>query len=142
VDENDGSRIRFTSDEVRGFVFLGTKLSQEMSSPAPSSDLGARESHVDWDELSGLDQVATIYEVGTNTVVLETNDSREVRITAWFDRRSGQYVADFERRCTATSGGQQVRVWAQTSAYARCVSDDLVGCLEAAIVAVDRLHVY
>jgi hypothetical protein len=74
--------------------------------------------------------------------VLETNDSREVRVTAWFDRRSGQYVADFERRCTATSGGQQVRVWAQTSADARCVSDDLVGCLEAAIVAVDRLHVY
>jgi hypothetical protein len=59
-----------------------------------------------------------------------------------YEDDSGQYVADFKRRCTATSGGQQVRVWAQTSAYARCVSDDLVGCLEAAIVAVDRLHVY
>jgi len=115
-----------------------------MSSPAPSSDLGARESYVDWDELSGLDQVVTIYQVGVNTVVLETSDSREVRITALFDRRSGQYVADFERRCTVTSGGQQVRVWAQTTAYAPSpsVSDDLVGCLEAAIVAVDRLHVY
>ena len=65
-----------------------------MSSPAPSSDLGARESYVDWDELSGLDQVVTIYQVGVNTVVLETSDSREVRITALFDRRSGQYVAD------------------------------------------------
>ena len=113
-----------------------------MSSPAPSSDLGARESYVDWDELASLDQVATIYHVGANTVVLETNDSREIRITAWFDRRSGQYVADFERRCTATSGGQQVRVWAQSTAYERRVSDDLVGCLEAAILAVDRLHVY
>jgi hypothetical protein len=113
-----------------------------MSSPAPSSDLGARESYVDWDELASLDQVATIYQVGANTVVLETNDSREIRITAWFDLRSGQYVADFERRCTATSGGQQVRVWAQTTAYERCVSEDLVGCLEAAILAVDRLHVY
>ena len=112
-----------------------------MSSPAPSSDLG-RESYVDWDELSGLDQVATIYQVGANTVVLETTDSREVRITAMFDRRSGRYVADFERRCAMTSGGQKVRVWAQTSAYADCVSDDLVGCLEAAILAVDRLHVY
>jgi hypothetical protein len=112
-----------------------------MSSPAPSSDLG-KESFVDWDELSGLDQVVTIYQVGANTVVLETHDSREVRITALFDRRSGQYVADFERRCTMGSGGQKVRIWAQTSAYARCISDDLVGCLEAAIVAVDRLHVY
>ena len=112
-----------------------------MSSHIPSTDL-SRDSYVDWDELSGLDQVVRIYQVGTNVVVLETNDSREVRITAWFDRRSGQYVADFERRCNMDSGGQKVRVWAQTPVYARCVADDLVGCLEAAIVAVDRLHVY
>jgi hypothetical protein len=41
-----------------------------------------------------------------------------------------------------TSGGQQVRVWAQTPAYARCVADDLIGCLEAAVLEVDRLPVY
>jgi hypothetical protein len=113
-----------------------------MSSLFPSSDPLTSESYVDWDELSGLDKVVTIYQVGTNTVVLETNEGREVRITAWFDRRTGQYVADFERRTKMTSDGQQVRVWAHTPAYARCVSDDLVGCLEAAIIAVDRLHVY
>ena len=113
-----------------------------MSSPLSSSDHVTRESYVDWDELSGLDKIVAIYQVGTNTVVVETNEGREVRITAWFDRRAGQYVADFERRSAVTIGGQQVRVWAQTPAYARCVSDDLVGCLEEAIVAVDRLHVY
>jgi hypothetical protein len=108
----------------------------------PSSDPLTRESYVDWDELAGLDKVVTIYQVGTNTVVLETNDGREIRINAWFDRRTGQYVADFERRTAMSSGGQKVRVWAHTPAYARCVSDDLVGCLEEAIIAVDRMNVY
>ena len=113
-----------------------------MNSPPPSSDLVARESYVDWDELSGLDKIVTIYQVGTNTVVVETNEGREVRITAWFDRRTGEYVADFERRSAVTIGGQQVRVWAHTPAYALCASDDLLDCLETAIVGVDRLHVY
>jgi hypothetical protein len=143
VDENDWSGFGgLRPIEVRGFAFAGTKRSPKMSSPAPSRELGAPESYVDWDELSSLDQIAKIYQVGANTVVLDTNDSREIRITAWFDGRSGQFVADFERRCTATSRGQQVRVWAQTSAYPRCVSEDLADCLEAAILAVDRLHVY
>ena len=112
-----------------------------MSSSVPRNDLAARESYVDWDDLAGLDKIATIYQVGTNTIVVETSEGREVKITAWFDRRTGEYVADFEKRC-AMSGGQQLRVWAHTPAYARCVADDLVGCLEAAILAVDRLSVY
>jgi hypothetical protein len=112
-----------------------------MSSPAPPSDF-ARESSIDWDDLSGLDKIVTIYEVGSNTVVVETSEGREVRITAWFDRRTGEYVADFERRSKLTSGGQQLRVWSHTPAYARCASEDLVSCLECAILAVDRVAVY
>jgi hypothetical protein len=108
----------------------------------PWSDVVTRESYVDWDELSGLDKIDVIYQVGANTVVVETSEGREVKITAWFDRRTGEYVADFEKRCTMGSGGQQLRVWAHTPAYARCASDDLVGCLEAAILSVDRLSVY
>jgi hypothetical protein len=115
---------------------------QTMSSPVPPSDLLARESYVDWDELSGLDKVAGIFQVGTNTIIVETTEGREVKITAWFNRQTGQYVADFEKRCNVSSGGQQLRVWAHTPAYARCVADDLVGCLETAILAVDRLSVY
>jgi len=113
-----------------------------MSSPDPRSAVGTHESFVDWDELSGLDRIVSIQQAGTNVILLETRDNREVRVTAWFDRRTGKYVADFERRCTVSSGGQQLRVWAQTPAYARCASDDLIGCLEAAVVAVDRLPVY
>jgi hypothetical protein len=112
-----------------------------MSSLTPRSDL-ARESFVDWDDLSGLDKIAAIYQVGTNTVVLETTEGREVRVTAWFDCGRGEYVADFERRCTLTSGGQQHRVWSHTPAYARCAASDLASCLEAAIVAVDRVPVF
>jgi hypothetical protein len=113
-----------------------------MSSPAPRTDLVTRESYVDWDDLAGLDKIVAIYQIGANTVVVETSEGREVRITAWFDRQTGKYVADFERRSTLTTGGQQLRVWAHTPAYARCVADDLVGCLEEAILAVDRVPVY
>src|SRR5213079_829236 len=100
-----------------------------MTSAFPPSDV-VRESSVDWDELSGLDRVVAIYQIGTNIVVVETCENREVRISAWFDRRTGRYIADFERRSAVSSGGQQVRVWAHTPAYPRCVGDDLVGCLE------------
>jgi len=113
-----------------------------MSSLDPRSAVGSHESFVDWDELSGLDRIVSIQQAGTNVILLETRDNREVRVTAWFDRRTGKYVADFERRCTVSGGGQQLRVWAQTPAYARCISDDLTGCLEAAVLEVDRLPVY
>jgi hypothetical protein len=112
-----------------------------MSSVAPPSGLLTRETYVDWDDLSGLDKIVAIYQVGDSTVVVETNEGREVRITAWLDRRTRQYVADFERRTTLPGDGQ-LKVWAHTPAYARCVADDLLGCLETAILAVDRVPVY
>jgi IS4 transposase len=111
-----------------------------MSSPAPPSGLLTRESYVDWDDLSGLDKIVAIYQVGDSTVVVETSEGREVRITAWLDRGTRRYVADFERRTALP--GSQLKVWAHTPAYARCVADDLLGCLEAAILAVDRVPVY
>lgn len=112
-----------------------------MSSLDPRSP-GRTESFVDWDELSGLDRVVAIFQAGPNTVLVETRDGREVRITVWFDRSTGRYVAEFERRSAITSGGQKLRVWAQTPAYPKCVADDLTGCLEAAILEVDRLPLY
>ena len=113
-----------------------------MSEMVPPNEILARESFVDWDELSGLDKVVTIYQVGANTVVVDTCDGREVKITAWFDRRKGEYVADFERRSNVSSGGKQLQVWAHTNAYPRSASDDLISCLESAILAVDRIIVY
>lgn len=109
-----------------------------MSSLDPRSDVGTHQSFVDWDELSGLDRVVAIRQAGPNMLFIETKDNREVRITAWFDRHTGCYVAEFDKLTTITNGGQQLRVWALTPAYAKCVSDDLVSCLEAAILEVDR----
>jgi hypothetical protein len=113
-----------------------------MSSPTPRSDLSSREWYVDWDDLAGLDKIVAIYEVGETSVVVETSEGREIRITAWLDRRADQYVADFERRSVVTNAGQQLRVWAQSPAYARCVADNIQGCLRAAVLAVDRVTVY
>jgi len=109
-----------------------------MSSPDPRSGRDTHQSFVDWDELSGLDRVVAIQQAGMNILRVETRDNREIRITAWFDRHVGRYVAEFEKRTTIASGGQQLRVWAQTPAYAKCVADDLVSCLEAAVLEVDR----
>jgi hypothetical protein len=113
-----------------------------MSAPLSQSDLSSRELHVDWAELAGLDRIVAIYEVGEKSVVVETNDGREIRITAWLDRRADLYVADFERRSTVKSGTQHFHVWAQSPAYARCVADTLQDCLRAAVLAVDRVTVY
>jgi hypothetical protein len=113
-----------------------------MSSPIPRSDLSSRELYVDWADLAGLDRIVAIYEVGEKSLVVETNEGREIRITAWLDRRADQYVADFERRSVVTSGTQRFHVWAQSPAYARCVADNLQGCLRAAVLAVDRVTVY
>jgi len=40
------------------------------------------------------------------------------------------------------TGGRELQVWAHTSAYGECTGDGLQSCLEAAVLAVDRLQVY
>src|SRR5436190_22958421 len=113
-----------------------------MGSPVPRNDLTTSESSVDWDDLAGLDRIVALYQIGPNTVIAEVSDAREVRITAWFDRGKGRYIADFERRSKINAGGQTLKVWAQTPAYPQCTADDLTSCLEAAVIEVDRLSVY
>jgi hypothetical protein len=81
------------------------------------------------------------YEVSENSVVVETDEGREVRITAWRDLGTGNFVAEFERRALVTTGGHEYRAWVHTPAYQRCTADELEGCLEAAILEVDRIPV-
>jgi hypothetical protein len=112
-----------------------------MSSPPPASETLAP-SALDWEELSGLERIATAYAIGDYGVVLETTDGREIRITAWYDRAADKYVAEYERRSAVKSGGHDLRVWAQTPAYRRCTADDAASCLEAAVLEVDRVRIY
>jgi hypothetical protein len=112
-----------------------------MSSSAFPSGLGSRA----WgglDHAPAFDRIAAVYDVGENSIVVATTDGREIRITAWRDRSNGRYLAQYERLSVLTSGGQKVRVWAQTPAYERCASQDLRACLEAAVLEVDRVQVY
>jgi hypothetical protein len=94
----------------------------------------------DWDEFFGLDKIVAGYQVGANSVVVLTDDGRQVRITAWRDLRTGEYTADFERRGRLTVDGHDYFVWLQTPAYRPCVADELETCLEAAIIEVDRVQ--
>jgi hypothetical protein len=105
-------------------------------------EAAAASSAIDWDELSGLERVATAYSVGDHSVVLETTDGREIRITALYDRARDTYVAEYERRSAIKSGGHDFRVWAQTPAYKPCTAEDAASCLEAAVLEVDRTNVY
>ena len=103
--------------------------------PGPSSAL-------DWEELAALDRIASAYAIGDHSVVLETTDGREIRITAWYDRARDRYVSEYERRSVVKSGGHDLRVWAQTPAYKQCTADDAASCLEAAVFEVDRINLY
>jgi len=113
-----------------------------MSSMAPSAEHAAGDASVDWEELSGLEKIVAIYEIGDRSIVVETRDNREIKITAWRELGSGRYVADYERRSVVKSGNKEVRVWAQTRAYQQCTGDDPASCLEAAVFAVDRTNVF
>jgi hypothetical protein len=113
-----------------------------MSSSLSVSEPLSGSSTLDWDELAGLDRIVTAYAIGDDSVVLETTDGREIRITAWHDRAADKYVSEYERRCVVKSGGQELRVWAQTPAYKRCTADDAASCLEAAVLEVDRINIY
>jgi hypothetical protein len=113
-------------------------MSSSLSVSEPLSGLSA----LDWDELSGLERIVKAYAIGDHSVVLETTDGREIRITAWYDRAAGKYVSEYERRGVVRSGGHELRVWAQTPAYKRCTADDAATCLEAAVFEVDRVNVY
>jgi len=97
---------------------------------------------LDWQELSGLERIASAYAIGDHSVVVETTDGREIRITAWHDRARDKYISEYERRSALKSGGHDLRVWAQTPAYKRCTADDAASCLEAAVLDVDRINVY
>jgi hypothetical protein len=102
----------------------------------------SRSPALDWNELSGLDRVVSAHSIGDHSVVVEMTDGREIRVTAWFDRGRGKYVAEYERRSVVKSGGHDYRVWAQTPAYRPVTADDAVSCLEAAVIEVDRINVY
>jgi hypothetical protein len=113
-----------------------------MSDSGSGNESLARSSALDWGELSGLERIVAAYSIGDHTVVVETADKREIRITACFDRAKEKYVAEYERRSVVKSGGHDFRVWALTPAYKPSTADDAASCLEAAVLEVDRVNIY
>ena len=113
-----------------------------MSESPSARGSSGHSSAIDLEELSGLDRIASAYAIGDHSVVVETTDGREIRITAWYDRTRNRYLSEYERRSGIKSGGHDLRVWAQTPAYKRCTADDAASCLEAAVLEVDRVNIY
>jgi len=102
----------------------------------------SRWSHGDGNDLAAFDKIVAAFEVGANSVVVETCDGREIRITAWRDLNTHRYVSAYERRTKIKSGMQDVQVWAQSPAYKQCIADDAESCLEAALLEVDRARLF
>ena len=98
-----------------------------------------KQGRLDFAHLGGL---VAAYEISPQCVVVETGEGREIRITARRDLSTGKYVSEYERRGSLTSNGGTYQVWAHTPAYQACTADDLEGCLEAAVLEVNRVHVY
>src|ERR671936_277014 len=113
-----------------------------MTALTQTGELADRWAYVDWNELSNLDRIVAVYDVGENTIVVETSDGREVRISAWRNLSTGRFVADFERRAQIMIGGTKHRLWEHTPAYARCTGEDAPSCLEAAVLEVEHTNVY
>ncbi len=113
-----------------------------MSTSGSGGESLASSGALDWQELSGLERIASAYAIGDYSVVVETTDGREIRITAWHDRARDKYISEYERRSVLKSGGHDLRVWAQTPAYKRCTAADAASCLEAAVLEVDRINIY
>ena len=96
----------------------------------------------DGNDLAGFATIQAAYEVGSHSVVVETSDGREVRITAYRDLSTHQCVSKYERRSTIKSGLNEFHVWASTPAYVRCTADSIDACLEAAMLEVDKARLY
>src|SRR2546430_16930252 len=90
-----------------------------MSSSLSVSEPLSGSSTLDWDELAGLDRIVTAYAIGDHSVVLETTDGREIRITAWHDRARRRYLSEYERRSVVRSGGAGLRAWVQAPSCKR-----------------------
>ena len=92
-------------------------------------------------DFSLLDGLVAAYQVGPQTVAVETKEGREVRITAKRDLSTGEFVSEYERRSALTVAGNAYQVWARTAAYQPCHADDPDACLEAAMQEVSRIQV-
>src|SRR5687767_12554237 len=88
----------------------------------------------DGNDLAGFATIQSAYEASSNSVVVETSDGREIRISAYRDLSTHEYVSIYERRSTIKSGLKEFRVWASTPAYPRCTGDSIDACLEAAML--------
>jgi hypothetical protein len=77
--------------------------------------------------------VLAVYQVGPQTVVVETLDRREIRITAKHDLRTGEYQSECERRAPMEHDGYPYHVWTLMPTNSPCVAADPDECLDAAI---------
>jgi hypothetical protein len=92
-------------------------------------------------DFSSFDGLVAAYQVGPQTIAVETKEGREIRITAKRDLSTAVFVSEYERRSALTIGGNAYHVWARTTAYAPCRADDPETCLEAALQEVSRTPV-
>lgn len=93
-------------------------------------------------DFSSFDGLVAAYQVGPQTVAVETKEGREIRISAKRDLATSEFVSEYERRSILMIAGNAYHVWARTTAYPPCRADDAGTCLEAAMHEVSQTSVH
>ena len=88
-------------------------------------------------DLSGLEHLTGIHQLGGRSLLAETGDGRQVRISASRDPSTGEFVSGYERESLIRSEGDEYRVWELTTSYRAHSATDVEACLEAALAEVD-----
>ncbi len=88
--------------------------------------------------LTGLDNIASLHQIGGNSVIVATYDGRQVRVTACRDGDTGGFSSTYEVARAEQWHGRDILVWEQAEGYPPRLGDTIEDCLEAALAEVDR----
>lgn len=89
------------------------------------------------------ENISEIYETGNQSVVVVTNDSRTVKITARKVLRgpNANYVANYEQLVSQNVNGQCVRMWVEVH-YPFAQGKTIEDCIKYAMWFVNNERIY
>jgi len=88
-------------------------------------------------DLSGLDRIASLHQIGGTSVIAETRDGRQIRVTAVRDDDTGAFSPVYEEARVHRWHDREILVWEQAPGYRCDAMASVEECLEAALAEID-----
>jgi len=88
-------------------------------------------------DLSGVRNLAGVHQIGGASVLVDTFDGRQVRVTASHDYETGRFVSTYEVARKQSWQGRDILVWENAPSYRPRRGAHVEDCLEAALAEVD-----